>query len=109
MGAVEAARKLRASSPFNFMWVDAVCHAEFAASLDVQQENLPTLAVVSPKKLRAARSIGTWSESNLVSHLDGVLGGRVGTAQFSEAAALSSQDCGALHKELNAAADSAAD
>ena len=42
---VEATRAKKHPSPYSFAWVDAACHPDFASSLDITSDNLPTIAV----------------------------------------------------------------
>ena len=44
---VEATRAKKHPSPYSFAWVDAACHPDFASSLDITSDKLPTIAVNS--------------------------------------------------------------
>lgn len=62
--------------PLHFMWVDAKCRPEFGQPFDVSPDMIPAVIAVSPKKLRFAKHIGSFSESAIADFIAGVLGGQ---------------------------------
>ena len=56
----EGVAKSEQPSPFAFGWVDAACHADFAASFDVDDSKLPTVIAYAPKKERYAALVGRY-------------------------------------------------
>jgi len=76
-----AASRQRATAPVHFCWVDVARHASFAAAFDVATS--PSALVLSAKKLRYAPLRIAFSTEAVVSLVDDVLAGRVGTVALS--------------------------
>ncbi len=72
-------RQRRAGGPLAFSWLDATCHTEFAAAFGIYETDLPTMVVLSPSKLRWAKSIGAFDADNLGVFGSGVASGRTRT------------------------------
>ena len=104
-----ATSEASSTSPYVFLSVDGLCQRDFADAFDIQETKLPTMAVYSPKKRRAANYIGSFSESQLRQFLQGVISGTRPTSPMSAPPAPTDADCAALAQELKATMAMAAD
>ena len=93
----ESVAKSEQPSPFAFGWVDGACHADFAASFDVDDSKLPTVIAYAPKKERYAALVGRYSAADVRAFLRGVLRGSIGTAPLRAPLSLTEADCAAVH------------
>ena len=93
----EGVAKSEQPSPFAFGWVDGACHADFAASFDVDDSKLPTVIAYAPKKERYAALVGRYSAADVRAFLRGVLRGSIGTAPLRAPLSLTEADCAAVH------------
>mmetsp|Transcript_51418 Transcript_51418/g.122422 ORF Transcript_51418/g.122422 Transcript_51418/m.122422 type:complete len:694 (+) Transcript_51418:49-2130(+) len=100
---LEGTRAKKHPSPYSFAWVDAACHRDFASSLDITSDKLPTIAVVSPSKSRVHTHVGKFNVDELVNTLDAVLSGKKSTTPYSSLNALEERTCAEVHAETEAA------
>jgi len=91
------------SKAFTIVWADATCQAAFSDAFNVQSTKVPTMVIVSPKKLRYAEMVGRFEEDAIKSFLAGVLHGKIKTGPISVIPEPETNDCAAVHK-LNAEA-----
>mmetsp|Transcript_6118 Transcript_6118/g.18099 ORF Transcript_6118/g.18099 Transcript_6118/m.18099 type:complete len:763 (+) Transcript_6118:221-2509(+) len=107
LGVAEAVAKAEQPSPFAFGWVDAACHADFAAAFDVYESGLPTVVAYAPKKERYATLVGRYSAADVKAFLRGVVSGRVATAPLRSSLSppAADVDCAAAHAAKFAPAD----
>eukprot|EP00887_Chlorella_sp_A99_P002935 scaffold24.g2935.t1 len=82
LAALRALAAERAEQPLRFAWLDAGAHPAFCAALGIEAP--PALAVLSPRKRRAAVYAGRWDADALGAWLDAALAGRVRTAPLAE-------------------------
>ena len=67
-------------APFQFMWLDARCHRGFASAMHIDGSSLPTVAVISPKKLRYSSFVGSFNADSVGGFIQGVLSGSRSTS-----------------------------
>lgn len=100
-----AARR-RGDSSAALYWLDATCHDELLAALDVSDAELPTLVVLAPAKRRVAKLRGTFTVEGTARFIAAVVGGRESTLPLPDLPTLDATvDCGsALRGAAKAAA-----
>ena len=79
-------------------WVDATCHVDFAAGFGLSEVDLPTMIVLSPSKLKWARSIGAFDAETLGAFGGGVATGRQRTELIDALPPLSDVDCASIKR-----------
>jgi hypothetical protein len=89
-------RARRAGGPLAFSWLDATCHTEFISAFGLTETDLPTMLVLSPSKLRWARSIGSFDAETLGAFGSAVASGRKPTETIATLPPLLPIDCAAL-------------
>lgn len=83
---IEAIQRLPSNKgrPLHFMWVDSTCHPEFGQVFDISPDMSPAVVAISPKKLRFARHVGSFTQDAVADFLSGVLGGQKKILPFSK-------------------------
>lgn len=89
-------RARRAGGPLAFSWLDATCHSEFISAFGLTESDLPTMLVLSPSKLRWARSIGSFDAETVGAFGSAVASGRKPTETIAAIPPLQPIDCAAL-------------
>jgi len=89
-------RARRAGGPLAFSWLDATCHSEFISAFGLTESDLPTVLVLSPSKLRWARSIGSFDAETVGAFGSAVASGRKPTEAIAAIPPLQPIDCAAL-------------
>lgn len=98
-------RARRAGGPLAFSWLDATCHSEFISAFGLTETDLPTMLVLSPSKLRWARSIGSFDAETLGAFGSAVASGRKPTETISSIPPLQTIDCASLPRGAAAVED----
>eukprot|EP00850_Spirogloea_muscicola_P013629 SM000093S24440 [mRNA] locus=s93:371862:382919:- [translate_table: standard] len=75
----EVAAKWAPGGQFSFAWIDMPNGASFMSTLGVMAAQVPTVVVLSPRKMRYAQLQDGYRASSLDSMLDGLLSGKVKT------------------------------
>eukprot|EP00191_Tetraselmis_sp_GSL018_P004106 CAMPEP_0177607256 /NCGR_PEP_ID=MMETSP0419_2-20121207/17813_1 /TAXON_ID=582737 /ORGANISM="Tetraselmis sp., Strain GSL018" /LENGTH=681 /DNA_ID=CAMNT_0019101811 /DNA_START=384 /DNA_END=2429 /DNA_ORIENTATION=- len=100
-GIMDKVMSKQSRSPINFVWIDGRKQPDFASALDVRSTDIPTIVVLSAQKLRYAPLRGAFVESAILSHLDGVLTGKIRTAPLQIVPHLTDVDENLREEELS--------
>jgi hypothetical protein len=89
-------RAKKAGSPLSVSWIDATCHLGFLAAFGLSEADLPTMVILSPSKLKWARSIGAFDLETLSVFGSSVASGRTRTDPISELPPIEDVDCSTM-------------
>jgi len=106
LDVLKEVRKRKSPSPFHFLWLDGGCQIDFLMGLDIPATDMPTLVILSPKKLRLAKLVGKYDVAGLSTFAGGVLSNRVPTAAITVVPKLES-DCSQVYNVQDSEADQA--